>query len=368
MSLSLQDTLVVEEIFVEGYEKIVKVKDDAAGLLAIISIHSTTFGPALGGTRIYPYANFNDALADVLRLSKAMTYKSAVAECGVGGGKSVIIVDPIKGKTEQMLLSFGKAVESLQGMYTCAEDVGCGMDDVATISRSTKYVTGLNHEKSSGNPSYYTAWGVYRGIQAALKKVYGSESVKDRKIAIQGIGSVGSILADILFWNGAKLILSDVSSDRVQKLVKQYGASYSAPDEIHKADCDVFSPCALGGVLNVRTIPQLQCKIVAGAANNQLLTERDGEDLMKRGILYAPDYVINAGGLINVSDELLVEGYNPEVARSKTDKLYDQLLTIFDIADQNGYSTSHAANSLAEYRLKYKIGKRKDKPCYHHAQ
>lgn len=368
MSLVLEDTLELEEIFVEGYEKVIKAKDEKAGLLAIICIHDTTLGPALGGARIYPYATFDDALTDVKRLAKGMTYKSAVAECALGGGKSVIILDPAKGKTEQMLLSFGKAVDSLQGLYISAEDVGCTTEDMAIISRTTKYVTGLNTEKSSGNPAYFTAWGVYRGIQAALKKVFGNESVKDRTVAIQGTGSVGKILADLLFWNGAKLILSDIATERAQKIAKQYGATYCPPDEIWKVECDVFTPCALGGILNANTIPQLKCKIVAGAANNQLLTERDGDELMKRGILYAPDYVINAGGLINVSEEITLEGYSPECSRNKTDKLFDQLITIFDIAEQNGCSTNQAANSLVEYRLKYKIGKRKDQPCYHHAQ
>jgi len=368
MSLVLEDTLEIEEIFVAGYEKVIKAKDEKAGLLAIICIHDTTLGPTLGGTRIYPYATFDDALTDVKRLSKGMTYKSAIAECALGGAKSVIILDPTKGKTEQMLLSFGRAVDRLQGLYTCAEDVGCSTEDVAIISKATKYVTGLNTDKSSGNPSYFTAWGVYRGIQAACRKVYGSESVKDKTVAIQGTGSVGKILADLLFWNGAKLILSDVAVERAQKIAKQYNATFCPPEEIFKVDCDIFAPCALGGILNASTIPQLKCKIVAGAANNQLLTERDGDELMKRGILYAPDYVINAGGLINVSEEITLEGYNPEHSRNKTDKLFDQLITIFDIAEQNGYSTNQAANSLVEYRLKYKIGKRKDQPFYHHAQ
>lgn len=368
MTLVLEDTLVIEDIQVEGYERVIKVKDEKAGLLGIISIHDTTLGPTLGGTRIYPYASFDDALTDVLRLSKGMTFKSAASECSLGGAKSVIILDPAKGKTEEMLLAFGKAVDSLGGLYTCAEDVGCNINDVTTISKATKYVTGLNHEKSSGNPSYFTAWGVYRGIQAALKKVFGSESVKDRTIAIQGVGSVGAILADTLFWHGAKLILTDVDAQRAKNLAKKYSATYCPPEEIWKVECDVFSPCALGGVLNAATIPQLKCKIVAGAANNQLLTEKDGEDLLKRGILYAPDYVINAGGLINVADEITPEGYSSEKARSKTDKLFDQLTTIFDIAEQNACSTNQAANSLVEYRLKYKIGKRVEMPCYHHAQ
>ncbi|MCX6988007.1 MAG: leucine dehydrogenase [Chlamydiae bacterium] len=368
MSLMLEDTLVLEEIVVEGYEKVIKIKDEKAGLLAIICIHDTTLGPTLGGTRIYPYASFDDALVDVLRLAKGMTYKAAIAECGLGGGKSVIIIDPAKGKTEEMLRAFGRVVESLQGLYTCAEDVGCNMDDVEVISRSTKYVTGLHHEKSSGNPSYFTAWGVYRGMQAALKKAYGSESVKDRIVAIQGAGSVGSILAGLLFWNGAKLIITDLAQEKAEKLAKQYGGIYCPPEEIWKVECDVFSPCALGGILNSHTIPQLQCKVVAGAANNQLLTEGDGDELMKKGILYAPDYVINAGGLINVAEEVTLEGYSPEQSRRKTDKLFDQLTTIFDLAEKNGCSSNQAANSLVEYRLKHKIGKRIDLPCHHHAQ
>ncbi|MBM3207370.1 MAG: Glu/Leu/Phe/Val dehydrogenase [Chlamydiae bacterium] len=368
MSLVLEDTLKLEEIFVEGYEKVVKATDEKTGLKSIICIHDTTLGPTLGGTRIYPYATFDEALTDVLRLSKGMTYKAAASDCGLGGAKSVIILDPIQGKTEEMLLSFGRAVDKLNGLYTCAEDVGCNVNDVNIISKATKYVTGLPHVKSSGNPSYFTAWGVYRGIQAALNKVFGSPSVKDKKIAIQGAGSVGCILADILFWNGAKLYITDLSEEKAKKIAKQYAATYCTPDEIWKVECDVFSPCALGGVLNANTIPGLKCKIIAGAANNQLLTERDGEELMKKGILYAPDYVINAGGLINVADEISVEGYNPESARNKVDRLYDQLTTIFEIAEQNNCSTNQAANSLVEYRLKYKIGKRTEQLYYHHAQ
>lgn len=368
MAAILDDTLQIEEIVVEGYEKIVKVKDAKSGLLAIISIHDSSLGPTLGGTRIYPYATFEDALTDVKRLSKAMTYKSAVTECGTGGAKSVIIADPKKDKTEELLLSYGRAVNSLNGAYICAEDVGCNEHDLTIVSRATKYVTGLPHEKSSGNPAPFTAWGVYRGVQAVLKKVFGNESVKDRTVAIQGLGNVGKHLAEYLFWNGAKLIVTDVDKEKALKIAKQYGAKYCAPDEIWKVECDVFAPCALGGILNAQTIPQLKCKAVAGAANNQLLTDKDGEDLAKRGILYAPDYVINAGGLINVAEELNKEGYSPISARVRIDKLYEQLLTIFDIAEQNGYSTSKAANSLGDYRLKYKIGKRKEAPCFHHAE
>ena len=358
MTVLIEESLEIQEIPVEGYERVLRIEDPKSKLKAIISIHNTTLGPALGGTRIYPYADFDAALNDVKRLSQGMTYKSAVAECGWGGGKSVIIADPKKDKTEELLLAFGNAVDRLGGAYICAEDVGCTTEDVSVISKATKYVVGLTHEKSSGNPSYFTAWGVFRGIQAGLKKVFGSESVKDKTVAIQGLGSVGAVLADLLFWHGARLILTDVRMDVAKRLAKQYGASVCSPEEILSVPCDVLSPCALGGILNPQSLPALKCKVVAGAANNQLLSDKEGDELMRKGILYAPDFVINAGGLINVTEELTAEGYHPQVSRNKVDKLYEQLLTIFEIAEQNHCSTNQAAKCLADYRLKYKIGRR----------
>jgi leucine dehydrogenase len=235
------------------------------------------------------------------------------------------------------------------------------------ISRATPYVVGLPHEKSSGNPSPYTAWGTYRGIQSVLKKIYGSDSVQDRVIAIQGTGSVGCFLAEILFWEGAKLILTDVDRDKLLKVAKRYGAQICSAEEIMKVDCDVFSPSALGGILNAQTIPHLRCKAVAGCSNNQLLKDGDADELSKRGILYAPDFVINAGGLINVTQELDPAGYHPGLARQKIHKLYDQLMTIYDIAEQNRFSTHTAAVALGDYRLKYGIGRRMIPPRFHHA-
>ena len=294
-----------------------------------------------------------------------MTYKSSVSGCSLGGGKSVIIASAAE-KTPELLKSFGRALERLGGMYIAAEDVGCSTDDIAVIASVTKYVVGLMHDKSSGNPSYYTAWGVYRGIQAALKKVYGSDSVKGRTVAIQGIGSVGTILAGLLFWNGAHLIVSDVNEERARKIAKQYGAACLPPNEILAASCDVLAPCALGGVINQKTIPALRCKIIAGAANNQLLLDTDGEALVKKGILYAPDFVINAGGLINVAEELYPQGYDPVSARDKVDALYDQLLVIFDRAQETGRSTHQTAVDLGDHRLEHKIGVRVEAPCFHH--
>lgn len=368
MTIATHDTLVLEEIPVPGYEKVIKLTDKSVGLHGIIAIHDTTLGPALGGTRIYPYPTFQAALEDVLRLSKGMTYKSILAECSWGGGKSVIITDPKKRKlSEEQLMAFGSALNLLKGEYIAAEDMGCSLEDILTISRVSPYVVGVPNDKSSGDPSPYTAWGTFRGIQAALKKVYNSDSVMGRTIAVQGLGSVGEKLAHLLFWHGAKLIICDVDQEKAERLAKQYSAIAVAPEKIYSVECDLFAPCAMGGILNPRTIPQLKCRIVAGCANNQLLTDQDAEDLMRKGILYAPDFMINAGGLINVTHETYEEGYNPFAARMKVDKIYDQLALIFDIAGQNHSSTQKAALDLANYRLKYKLGRRTEPVYLHHA-
>lgn len=367
MTLTLEESLVLEEIDVPGYERVVRIRNDRAGLKAIICIHTTGMGPALGGTRIFPYANFDAALNDVMRLSRGMTYKSALSECGWGGGKSVIIADPKKDKTEELLLAFGHAVDQLKGDYICAEDVGCSPDDVMVISKATPYVVGLPHDKSSGNPSPFTAWGAYRGIQSVLKKLYGSESVEGKVVAIQGMGSVGSYLADLLFWHGAKLVINDVDAERCQQIARRLDAQVVSSDEILKVPCDVFAPCAMGGVIHAQMIPHLRCAAIAGCANNQLLKDQDADELKARGILYAPDFVINAGGLINVTEELEPAGYNTSIARNKIHHLFDQLMVIYDIAEQNGCSTHKAAMALGDYRLKYRIGKRQHPPVFHHA-
>lgn len=367
MAVLQENSLILEEIYVRGYEKVYKITDSVSHLQAIISIHSTLLGPALGGTRIYPYATFDEALNDVLRLSKGMTYKSALAETGFGGGKSVIIADPKKTLTKEMLISFGQAVDSLQGQYICAEDVGCSPKEIALISTVTPYVVGLVQEKSSGNPSPFTAWGTLRGVQSVLKKLYGDDTIASRTIAVQGLGSVGTVLAENLFWMGAKLIVSDIDEKRAQEFAKKYRATYCTPQEILQAKCDILAPCAMGGILTKKTIPLLRCAGIAGCANNQLLEESDGVELAKRGIIYAPDFVINAGGLMNVAQELVEEGYNPIPVRDKVSKIYDQLLVIYDIAEQNRSSTDAAAKALADYRLKYGIGKRVLPLYFHHA-
>ncbi|MGR3911779.1 MAG: Glu/Leu/Phe/Val dehydrogenase dimerization domain-containing protein [Candidatus Rhabdochlamydia sp.] len=365
MKEDIMDSLELKEIAVKGYEKVVVVSDERVNLKGIICIHSLALGPALGGTRIYPYPNFDAALTDATRLAKGMTYKAALAELGLGGGKSVIICNP-KQKTPEMLVSFAQAVHRLEGLYTGAEDSGCFLSDVTLMAQHTPYFVGLSHDKSSGDPATFTAWGTYRGIQAALQVTEKNPSVKGKTIAIQGLGSVGSLLAEILFWSGAKLIVSDIDWEKTQRIAKKFGATACPADDILSSECDVLSPCAMGGILNAQTILQLRCKAVAGCANNQLLQDSDADLIRQRGILYTPDFVINAGGLINVSFELEHEGYDPIKARIKVHGLFDQLMQLFAIADQNQCSTHQAALALGDYRLKYGIGRRVLAPRYHH--
>ena len=359
-------TLQIEKIVVKGYEQVFKVTDKKAGLNAIIAIHDTTLGPALGGIRIFPYAGFDEALEDVLRLSKGMTYKSSIGEVGFGGGKSVIIADPKKQKTPELLMAFGAAVEKLGGAYICAEDVGCTTEDVKIIRRATKYVVGLPSLKSSGDPGPFTAWGTFRGIQSTIKKIFGNDTIEGRTIAIQGLGNVGSSLIEHLFWAGAKLIISDIDPVKLQRFATKFAAKTLPTDQILKAECDVLAPCAMGGIINDQTIPHFRCRAIAGSANNQLLRDSHANALRDRGILYAPDFVINSGGLLNVAAELEDNGYHPAGPRYKIHHLYDTLLAIYEIAEKNRESTHNAALALAEYRIKYGIGKRTIPPTFHH--
>ncbi len=355
-----------EEIKIEGYEKVLKITHEKTKLKAIIALHNLNLGPALGGIRIYPYKSFDQALEDVLRLSKGMTYKSAISEVGFGGGKSVIIADPKTDKSEELLLAFGQAVDSLQGQYICAEDVGCSVKDVGIVRKATRYVVGLDHKKSSGNPAPFTAWGTFRGIQSAINKVYGSRSVAGKKVVVQGVGSVGEILAELLFWHGATVAISDINQEKLQELKQKFGFEIISPEKVFETECDVFAPCAMGGVINDQTLPLLRCKIVAGCANNQLLRAEHGELLKERKILYAPDFVINAGGLINVSNEVTEKGYDSQTSRDQIDKIYDVLMSIYTIAEKSNISTNQAAIEFGNYKLKYGISKRSVQPTFHH--
>lgn len=360
-------TLQIEKIPIKGYEQVLKITDKKVGLQAIIALHDTTLGPALGGTRVYPYASFEEALEDVLRLARGMTYKAALAEVGFGGGKSVIIADPKKEKTSALLWSFGAAVEKLAGLYICAEDVGFTTADTQIVRQVTQYVVGLPQEKSSGDPSAFTAWGTFRGLQSVAKKLFGSDSLEGKVLAIQGLGSVGAYLLDHLFWAGAELIISDVDAAKAEKFAAKYRARIVSPDQILKTECDILVPCAMGGIVNDQTLPQFRCRGIAGCANNQLLRDSNAVALKEKGILYAPDFVINAGGLLNVAAELEEEGYHPALPRYKSHHLYDTLLAIYEIAEKNRESTHAAALALAEYRLKYLIGKRAIPPVFHHS-
>jgi leucine dehydrogenase len=342
--------LSINEIKVEGYEKVVEFKNEKAHLHAIIAIHNTTLGPACGGIRVYPYSTFDQALNDVLRLSKGMTLKGAVAQTGTGGGKSVLIVDK-EGKTKEMLLAFAEAINYFNGRYFGGEDMGMRLEDLELISQRTPYVAGLDRPRSSGDPSLFTARGGFRGIQAVCQKVWGAPSVRGKKIAVQGLGSVGMKLIQHLFWEGAELIVTDTNPSLIEHAVMQWGAKSVAPEEIYHVDCDIFSPCAIGAILNEKTIPLLRCRAIAGVANNQLLAEEDGARLLKRKILYAPDFVINAGGLINISSEIAKKKYEPQIAREKVDHLYDLLLSIFDASEKSSKTPHQIAVEIAEHNL-----------------
>lgn len=353
-----------ETLEVSGFEKVIKVTESDSGLIGIIAIHNTTLGPGLGGTRIYPYKNFDEALTDALRLSKGMTYKAAIAQVGLGGAKSVIMADPKTQKTPELLKAFGQAVNRLEGKYICAEDVGCTPDDIDTILQTTKYVCGVHNLRGSGNPSSFTAHGTFLGIQSVLQELDGSDSLEGKTIAIQGVGSVGKRLAERLFWAGAKLIISDLNLDVIEHFAHEFDAERVSPDKILEVECDVLAPCALGGVINQNTTSKFKCRAIAGAANNQLLKPTDADYLRERGILYAPDFVVNAGGLINVMNELSVEGYNATKARDMINQVYHQLLQIYEIAQQNEVSTHQAAVSLADHRIEKGIGKRTEDLCF----
>jgi leucine dehydrogenase len=333
------------------HEQVVFCHDKDSGLKAIIAIHNTTLGPALGGTRMWPYASEEDALVDVLRLSKGMTYKAAAAGLNLGGGKAVIIGDPKKDKTEFLFRTFGAYVNSLNGKYITAEDVGTSVSDMSYVFMETPYVTGIPVSfGGSGDPSPYTAHGVLMGVKAAAKYKLGADNLKGLRVGVQGLGNVGSHLVDYLMKEGAVVTVADIDKDKIKKVTDRHQVQVLDPEEIITSDCDIFAPCALGAVINDRTIQKLKCKIIAGGANNQLAELRHGDALLELGILYAPDYVINAGGLMNVFVEL--EGYSSERAFEKTTQVYDNLMQVFKISKEENIGTQRAADRLAEKRIK----------------
>ena len=329
------------------HEQVSLVYEPSSGYRGIIAIHDTTLGPALGGTRFLNYANDRDALIDCLRLARGMTYKAAVAGLNLGGGKAVIIGDNKIRNREPIFRAHGRHVKALGGRYITAEDVGTSVGDMEFIKAETDHVTGLIGK--SGDPSPVTAFGVYRGIKACARHRYGDDALKGKTVAIQGCGHVGYYLADLLYKEGAQLIASDIDAAKVKSVVVDFRAQAVEPDAIYGAPANIFAPCALGGIINDQTLPQLKVDIVAGGANNQLAEERHGDMLEARGITYAPDYVINAGGLVNVNAEL--EGWTMERARNKAGEIYDTILMVFEIAAEESMPSYKAADRLAERRI-----------------
>jgi leucine dehydrogenase len=333
------------------YEEVVFFHDPPTGLRAIVAIHSTTLGPALGGTRFYPFETEGDALRDVLRLARGMTYKAAAAGLDLGGGKAVIIGDPKRIKTEALLRAYGRFIETLGGRYITAEDIGTGGPDMDIIRRETRYVTGVAPEMGgSGDPSPVTAYGVYLGMTACAEEAWQEHTLEGRRVAVQGVGKVGYHLVKHLVEDGkASVVVSDVDVDAVARAVRDFGVDTAEPEKIHAQECDIFAPCAMGAMIRDDTIPELKCRVVAGSANNQLAATEHGEALAELGILYAPDYVINAGGLVNVADEL--QGYHPERARARVQSIYRTLREIFHIARDRHISTAAAADAFALERI-----------------
>ncbi len=330
-----------------GHEQVSFASDAASGYRGIIAIHNTILGPALGGTRFWHYADEREALRDVLRLSRAMTYKAAVAGLDLGGGKSVIIGDPATGNREALFRAHGRHVEYLKGRYITAEDVGTTPADMAIIRRETRHVVGLPGK--SGDPSPVTAFGVYRGMKACARFRWGEDALAGKTVAVQGLGHVGYYLCRYLHEEGARLVVTDVVAEKVERAVREFGARAVEPEAIYDVQADIFAPCALGGCINADTVGRLRVEVVAGGANNQLAEERFGDELEARGITYAPDYAINAGGLINVNAELA--GWSAAQVHAKAERIYDTILDVLSVAREEGIPSYQAADRLAARRL-----------------
>ena len=343
---------VFEYMEQHGHEQLVLCHDDASGLKGIIAIHNTVIGPALGGLRMWNYATEDEAILDALRLSRGMTYKNAVAGLQLGGGKSVIIGDARRDKTEALFRSFGRYVQSLNGRYITAEDVGTSTADIEHVRTETDYAAGIPVASGgSGDPSPFTALGTFQGLLACANEAWGTTDIKGKVIAVQGLGHVGYYLCRHLHEAGARLIVTDLYEDNAKRVVEEFGAEFVSPDSIYGVQCDIFSPNALGAVINDDTIPVIKAKIIAGAANNQLKEDRHGAKLKELGIIYAPDYVINAGGVINVAEELEEAGYSEERSTVKVMRIYDNVASVLAIAKEQDIPTYLAADRLAERRI-----------------
>jgi len=337
---------VFSQVEFDDHEQVVFCSDKETGLKAIIAVHNTNCGPAVGGCRFWDYTSDEEALIDVLRLSKGMTYKNALAGLNFGGGKAVIIGDPKKLKSEAFFRAFGEKLNNMNGTYYSAEDVNITTGDIMQAHKVTDYVVGL--EGKSGNPAPFTALGTYLGIKAAVKHKFGKEDLSGLKLSIQGLGSVGMYLCQRLHQDGASLVVTDINQDAINTAVNEFCAAAVGLDEIYDADVDVYVPCALGATINDDTIPQLKAKVVAGCANNQLAEPRHGQVLKDLGILYAPDYAINAGGIINIFFEQDEDGYCPDKATAKVGEIYQTLIDIFERADSEDKPTHEIADIMAQ--------------------
>ncbi|MFT7618305.1 MAG: leucine dehydrogenase [Planctomycetota bacterium] len=340
----------IRKLDIENYETVVHATDEETGLNAFIGVHDTTLGPALGGLRIWPYEREEDALTDVLRLSKGMSYKSAIAQTGLGGGKSVIVGDPKVVRNPKTLKAMGRFIDSLEGKYITAEDVNTRVEDLMHVREGTKWVTGLPVEHGgSGNPSPYTGFGVYLGMITCLDEVTGSEDPMGKHVAFQGVGNVAQAVIERLLKGGASVTACDINQERIAKVKEKFPAvNWVHPDNIYDVECDIFAPHALGAIINDDTVDRLRCPIIAGAANNQLAEVRHGDVLKEKGILYAPDFVINAGGIINVGVEFHEGGYNEEVALKKIANIQNALKSTFAMAKEDNTSTNRAAIAVAK--------------------
>lgn len=346
------DMSIFEELDRRGHEGLWFASDPESGMRAIIGVHSTVLGPALGGTRILPYPSTDDALVDVLRLSRGMTYKAAVAGLPLGGGKAVIVADPRTDKTDALLRAYGRAVDALGGTYITAEDVGSTVPDMEIVASVTPHVTGLPVAAGgSGDPSPATAHGVLAAMHAAAEFLWGSDALDGRVVAIQGVGKVGSALAALLAEQGCRLVVTDTDDEAVARVVEATGARPVAPGAILEQECDILAPCALGAVLHSESIPRLSCSVVVGSANNMLLEADDAGRLEARGIAYVPDFVANGGGIINIAEELHPDGYSWDRALLAVRRIHDTTLTVLESARSRGTDTRATAVALAEERL-----------------
>ncbi|MGV8960724.1 MAG: Glu/Leu/Phe/Val dehydrogenase dimerization domain-containing protein [Stenotrophomonas sp.] len=349
--------MLFETLETSGHEQVLFCHNRDAGLKAIIAIHNTTLGPALGGVRMRPYASTDDALRDALRLSRTMTYKNALAGLNVGGGKAVIIGDPKTDKTEVLFRAFGRYVDSLGGRYITAEDVGTDVNDMENIYLESEYVTGVHQvHGGSGDPAPFTAYGALQALMASINRKFGHEEVGKVSIAVQGLGHIGMELVKLLRERGAKLYVTDLDPVLVDRAVTEYGAEAVKPDEIYDVSADVLAPCALEGAIEMATLDRLKVKVICGTANNQLASHAVGDELYKRGVLWAPDYAVNAGGVMNVSLE--IDGYNRERAMRLIRSIYHNLGRVFDLSEREGISPQRAADRIAETRIE-SIGKLK---------